>query len=449
MIRYFRNIFTKRPTQQTGRREYKAPVPPEVLCSRARHVVDTLTEAGHEAYLVGGCIRDLLLDEHPKDFDVATSARPAEVRALFRRARIIGRRFQIVHVMFGRTIIEVTTFRGSNDDAVRKDVHHKVAESGRLLRDNVWGSLEDDALRRDFTVNALYLDVARHSIIDFVDGIEDLAHRRLRLIGDPDTRYREDPVRMLRAVRFAARLDFDLEGDTGHCIQPCAHLLRDVPPARLFDEVLKLFLGKAAVRTLDLLLAHRLLEPLFPETTRSLDDPMMQAFVRQALEDTDQRLQAHLKVSPAFLYAALLWPAFRRHEGRLLADGIAPFPACQQATQTTLQTESASVAIPKRFQEGIRDIWELQLRLLRPQGKRAWQTAGHPRFRAAYDFLLLREKTGEDCRAMGSWWTEWQQLDQIGQESLLNGQKGDTAGPARKRRRRRRPRQASSGNDQP
>ena len=283
-----------------------------VISESAKKVLYRLNKSGYEAYLVGGGVRDILLGGKPKDFDIATNATPEEVHALFRNSRLIGRRFRIVHVVFGREIIEVTTFRGNAGDAEDgQDDERRTNEHGLLLRDNVYGTQEEDALRRDFTVNALYYCIRDFTVIDFANGIEDLRNRRIRLIGDPETRYREDPVRMLRAVRFAAKLDFEIEPETEAPIRELAPLLSLIPPARLFDEVLKLFAAGHGEKTYDLLRRYNLLAPLFPETARAIDAGESDELIRQALRNTDARVAQGKSVTPYFLYAALLWPALQ------------------------------------------------------------------------------------------------------------------------------------------
>lgn len=411
------------------------------LSENALKVVTRLKEAGFESYLVGGCVRDGLLGLEPKDFDVATSATPDEVRALFRNARIIGRRFRIVHVRFGREIIEVTTFRGQHSDG--EDNHQsQQSEDGMLLRDNVWGSIDQDAIRRDFTVNALYYDAQDDSIHDWTGGFDDLKHRTLRLIGDPEVRYREDPVRMLRAVRFAAKLGFTLAPETEEPIHLLAPMLLQVPPARLFEEVLKLFLSGHAVATYQGLREQGLFAMLFPATFDALSvQPWAEDMIHQALANTDQRLAQGKPVTPAFLYAALLWPAVVMDTQALLDEGIPALPAHQQAAQQVILRQLQHTSIPKRFSLPMRDIWDLQQRLPRRRGKRADQALEHPRFRAGYDFLLLREHAGELEPGLGEWWTAYQAVDTDQRREMI-GALPTTEKEGGSRRKRRRPRVA-------
>ncbi|QSP95954.1 polynucleotide adenylyltransferase PcnB [Marinobacter salinisoli] len=405
----------------------------------AKKVLHRLNKSGYEAYLVGGGVRDILLGGKPKDFDIATNATPEEVHDLFRNSRLIGRRFRIVHVVFGREIIEVTTFRGgadaNDDDAPARDAR-KTSEHGLLLRDNVYGSQEEDALRRDFTVNALYYCIRDFTVIDFASGIEDLKNRQLRLIGDPDTRYREDPVRMLRAIRFAAKLDFQIEPETEAPIRELAPLLAHIPPARLFDEVLKLFSAGQGEATYDLLTRYDLLAPLFPETVRALDSGASDTLIRKALRNTDARIAQGKSVTPYFLFAAMLWPALQAEWARRQDNGDPVQPALHAAIGKVIGRQVQSTSIPKRFSGPMKEIWELQMRLPRRQGKRAFATMEHPRFRAAYDFLLVREAAGELEPGLGQWWTDFQEANERDQERMLSQLSSDAP---KKRRRRRKP----------
>lgn len=408
-----------------------------IISEPAKKVLNRLNNAGFEAYLVGGGVRDILLGERPKDFDIATNATPEEVHDLFRNSRLIGRRFRIVHVLFGREVIEVTTFRGNAADADNdSDDNRRTSEHGLLLRDNVYGNLEEDALRRDFTVNALYYCVKDFTVVDFANGIEDLKNRQLRLIGDPETRYREDPVRMLRAVRFAAKLGFDIEPATEAPISELALLLTHIPSARLFEEVLKLFSAGYGEATFYRLREYGLLDTLFPETVRALNAGEPDTLIVQALQNTDRRIQQGKSVTPYFLYAAMLWPALQAEWHRLQDDGEPVQPALHQAIAKVIGRQVQATAIPKRFSGPMKEIWELQMRLPRRQGKRAYVTLDHPRFRAAYDFLLVREAAGEIEPGLGQWWTEFQEVDEREREKMLTQLSSD--GP-RKRKRRRKP----------
>jgi poly(A) polymerase len=380
----------------------------------ALRVMGTLLAEGFQAFLVGGGVRDLLLGGHPKDFDVATDATPEQVQRLFRSARIIGRRFKIVHVRFGREVIEVTTFRASHQDEDSSQVSRTGnqqsarSENGMLLRDNVFGTVEEDAIRRDFTINALYYTTADFAVYDYTNGLQDLNSKIIRIIGDPETRYREDPVRMLRAIRFAAKLGFSIDPHTAAPIKRLAPSLGDIPAARMFDEILKLLMTGYGVATYQLMQEFGLFEPLFPQTHRCLGEPGASSLLLQALENTDQRTRQGKPVTPAFIFAALLWPALRSRQLQLIHEGLPEQPAMHQAAQEVTSRQQQSTSIPKRFSMPMREIWEMQLRLPRRAGHKAAQLMENHRFRAAYDFLLLREQTGEDTGELGKWWTDYQ-----------------------------------------
>ncbi|MFL0803700.1 MAG: polynucleotide adenylyltransferase PcnB [Agarilytica sp.] len=415
------------------------------ISRNALRVVAQLTSAGFEAYLVGGCVRDLLLDEHPKDFDVATDATPEQVKKVFRSARIIGRRFRIVHVRFGREIIEVTTFRGSPKGAKSKNDHNQ-SDKGILLRDNVYGDIRSDALRRDFTVNALYYAPQDGAILDYANGLDDLEQRQLRIIGDPDARYKEDPVRMLRAVRFAAKLGFALTPETEAPIQEHADYLSDIPPARLFEEVLKLFVSGYATAVLTKLREYGLLRYLFPGTDNSLDsgDDYYERLIFSMVANTDRRLRSNKRVTPAFIYAAMLWPPLHTKIKELMDEQKLNYhEASQQAASGVVGQQLSYTSIPKRFLLPMREIWSLQQRLGRREGKRAYQTMEHPRFRAAYDFLLLREEAGEKLDGLGLWWTRFQDADESEREEMIKSV------PQQKKRRTRKRKPSSKPSPNP
>ncbi|HHJ12992.1 MAG TPA: polynucleotide adenylyltransferase PcnB [Gammaproteobacteria bacterium] len=417
---------------------------PEHCISRASispaalKVLYGLKEAGFQSYLVGGGVRDLLLGRQPKDFDVGTDATPEQVRALFRSCRLIGRRFRLAHVRFGREIIEVATFRAGHGG----DDNGRQTEDGRILADNVFGTLEDDAWRRDFTVNALYYDIRDFSVVDYVGGLPDLEQGTLRLIGDPEQRYREDPVRMLRAARFAAKLGFRIHPDTEAPIARLAPMLDDIPPARLFEEVLKLFLGGHAVASFEHLRRHGLFGRLFPLTEAALareEEGFPITFVLRALENTDSRLAEDKPVTPAFLYAALLWEPVRLRARELEAGGASPLEAMQIAGNQITAEQVQATSLPKRFSFPMREIWLLQQRFERRRGKAPYRLLEHPRFRAAYDFLLLRAEVGEAAQELAEWWTDFQQLNPVARELAPE----QAPAPRRKRRRRRRRRKPS------
>ncbi|MGS0939397.1 polynucleotide adenylyltransferase PcnB [Pseudomonas luteola] len=412
----------------------------EQISRHALSVVDRLEKAGYQAYLVGGCVRDLMLGVEPKDFDVATNATPEQVRAEFRNARVIGRRFKLVHVHFGREIIEVATFRANHPEEEEDEdsVHSARHESGRILRDNIYGNQEQDAQRRDFTINALYYEATQERIFDYANGASDIRNRLIRLIGDPEQRYQEDPVRMLRAVRFAAKLGFEIEEQTAEPIRRLAHLLRDIPASRLFDEVLKLFLSGNAERTYELLVSYDLFAPLFPATAEALErNPEYTGrLIKQALANTDARIREGKPVTPAFLFAALLWPALPARVDYHQEKGLPPIPAMQEAAHDITLEQCRRIAIPKRFTIPMREIWDMQERLPRRQGKRADMLLENPRFRAGYDFLLLRESAGERTGNLGQWWTRYQEVsDSQRREMIRELSQEDGKGAVRKRRR--------------
>lgn len=439
----------------------KAIVSP-VIIPRAEHVISRanisdhalkvlyrLKNAGYEAYLVGGGVRDLLLGREPKDFDVATNALPEQVKEVFRNCRLIGRRFRLAHVHFGEEIVEVATFRGTSADDIEGDRH---IENGRILRDNVYGTIEEDAWRRDFTVNALYYNIDDFSVVDFVGGAEDLKSGVLRLIGDPLQRYREDPVRMLRAVRFAGKLGFKLHPDTEAPIFELGSLLAEIPPARLFDEALKLFLSGSALQTFELLRHYRLFGYLFPDTERSLEREE-QGFpitlVTKAMANTDARVAEGKPVTPAFLFAALLWEPVRQLAEAAEAEGANDLEAVLAAGGEVASRQVHRVALPKRFSLPMREIWALQPRFEARKGQRPMRLLTHPRFRAAYDFLLLRAEAGEVEAELAEWWTAFQGLEPEDQKKALRGQDKDKGKGKKRRRRPRRKAKSETSQDTP
>ncbi|MDH3450950.1 MAG: polynucleotide adenylyltransferase PcnB [Gammaproteobacteria bacterium] len=406
------------------------------ISASALQVLSRLHDAGHRALLVGGGVRDLLLGGRPKDFDVATDATPDEIKRLFRNCRLIGRRFRLAHVRFGREIIEVATFRGEHDGAGDGHVHH----DGRIMRDNVFGTLEEDVQRRDFTVNALYYDFADQSVIDFVGGMQDLRDGVLRMIGESDKRYREDPVRMLRAVRFAAKLGFRLETHCIEAIDELGELLDEISPARLFEEVLKLFQSGHGERSMELLREHDLLIYLLPMTDAAMRrDPFAERLMMQALANTDARIAQGKPVTPAFLFAAFLWPSVARRTRELCERGEAPAAALQQAASELMPAQLEATALPRRFAVPMREIWQLQDRLTALNGKRALRLLGHPRFRAAYDFLCLRVEAGEKLHKAATFWTEIQEQNPEQQARTAAAAPTGKQRRGRGRRRRRRP----------
>ncbi|MGB5179045.1 MAG: polynucleotide adenylyltransferase PcnB [Gammaproteobacteria bacterium] len=409
------------------------------ISPNALKVLYRLKDAGFQAHLVGGGVRDLLLGREPKDFDVATDAHPDDVRKLFRNCRLIGRRFRLAHVMFGREVIEVATFRALQQDSEDEGDQH-VDDEGRILRDNVFGDIEGDAFRRDFTVNALYYNVADFSIIDFTGGMADIEHGTLRLIGDPDTRFREDPVRMLRAVRFATKLGFRLDPETERPIKELAPLLGDIPPARLFDEMLKLFMAGSALANFEMLRHYDLFAKLFPLTEQSLTHEQNHfplTLISRGMANTDARIEQGKPVTPAFLFAVFLWQPVRERAAQLEAEGQHPAQAMQHAGAQIIAEQAAVMATPRRFSLPMRDIWVLQLRL-ETKGRRSLRVLSHPRFRAAYDFLLLRAEAGEVPVSLGEWWTEFQETNPQQSEQPLPRTRP-------RKRRRNRPGRKSEG----
>ncbi|PKM07249.1 MAG: polynucleotide adenylyltransferase PcnB [Gammaproteobacteria bacterium HGW-Gammaproteobacteria-4] len=435
------------------------PISRKDISPNALRVLYRLREGGYASYLVGGAVRDLLTGGHPKDYDVATDATPEQVKQLFRNCRLIGRRFRLAHVVYGREIIEVATFRANTDDGTGD----RELEDGRLVRDNVYGTIEDDAVRRDFTANALYYTVEDFSVRDYVGGFADVQNRVLRLIGDPETRYREDPVRMLRAIRLAAKLGFSIAPSAAEPIPRLASLLDGAASARLFDECLKMFLTGHAERSFLGLEAHGLLSALFPQATQALaraGEPT-RAMVLAALENTDRRVAEQRPVTPAFLLAALLWPAYTEELQALLAQGLDPAVAQQRAADRVILHQAQRVALPRRFSLAMEEIWLLQARFGQRQRKRVFRLLAHPRFRAAFDFLELRAIQDPELLPEVEFWREAQIVpaEQLAEKlaPVRKGRKaaadepdaplvgdGATLPPARKRRRRRRPHPAGS-----
>ena len=407
------------------------------ISENALKVLYRLKSAGYASYLVGGGVRDLLLGREPKDFDVATDARPEQVHTLFRNCRIIGRRFRLAHVQFGGEIIEVATFRANQDPAREQDEAYN--DTSRILRDNTYGTLEQDAFRRDFTVNALYYDIRDFSLRDYVNGIADLRAGTLRLIGEPQIRYREDPVRMLRAVRFAAKLGFRIHSDTAASITSLSALLNDIPPARLFEEILKLFLHGFGLQSFESLRHYGLFARLFARTDAVLDTEEQgfpHTFIAEALASTDARVNADKPVTPAFLFAVLLWEPVRQQAMALEAQGLYPGEALRRAADEIIPEQISHVALPRRFATPMIEIYQLQPRFAQRDGKRPLRLLAHPRFRAAYDFLVLRAAAGEVDTELARWWTEIQNTDAAGQSSLISA--APTGGRRRSRHRRRR-----------
>jgi poly(A) polymerase len=412
------------------------PISRDAISDSALKVLYRLRNAGYRAMLVGGSVRDLLLGREPKDFDVATDAHPEQIRELFRNCHLIGRRFRLAHVRFGREIVEVSTFRAP---------HHVTDEGdgtvvdGRIVRDNVYGTLDEDVWRRDFTANALYYDIEDFSVIDYVGGVADIQAGLIRLIGDPEKRYTEDPVRLLRAVRFAVKLGFRIHPDTERPINAMSSLLGGIPAARLFEETLKLFMGGCALQTFEQLRRHGLFGALFPQTEAVLareEGGFPQMLLVRALQDTDQRIAEGKPVAPGFLIAGLLWSPVHAAAAAHIANGLSEMEAYSLAADAVISRQIASTALPRRFTQMAREIWQLQLRFDKRQGKRPERLAQHPQFRAAYDFLVLRAASGEGVGELAEWWTRFQEGRPV------EAPPGDEI-PARRRRRRRGRRRSS------
>ena len=401
------------PTQPVVLTQKEHGINPELVSSNAVRVTQTLQEAGFKAFIVGGAVRDLLLSVKPKDFDIATDATPEQVKRLFRRAFLIGRRFQIVHVMFGQDLLEVTTFRGSSSDGSPKDEH------GRVLRDNVFGAQHEDAIRRDFTINAMYYDPATQTVLDYHGGMTDMRNKTLRIIGVPEARYREDPVRLLRVVRFAAKLSFSIAPETGAPIAVMAPLINNVPAARVFDEMLKLLMSGHALACLQQLRKQGLHHGLLPLLDVVMEQPLGEKFVRLALASTDQRVLQGKPVSPGFLFASLLWHQVLEKWTAYQAAGEYPIPALHLAADDVLNTQTDKLALQRKIASDMRDIWAMQPRFERRIGKTPYKLLEHVRWRAGYDFLLLRCASGEIDSELGEWWTAFVEADSSGREALL------------------------------
>lgn len=403
------------------------------ISEAALKVLYRLDQSGHRACLVGGGVRDILLDKQPKDFDVATDATPEQIRELFRNSRIIGRRFRLVHIRYGREIIEVATFRGHAEDSPTNE----LSTEGRILRDNTFGDIEDDAIRRDFTANALYYDISDYSVLDYANGLEDIESRILRMIGDATTRYQEDPVRMLRAIRFAAKLDFEIEEKASEAIFECGSLLANVPAARLFDEIVKLFHCGNASRVYELLRHYKLLAYLVPALEEWInDDPdeSMLDFIDQALVNTDIRVNSQQHVSPAFIFAVLLWPVVYQQANKIQPDKTKAIPALNEAGSDVISRQVKHISIPRRYSQMSRDIWSSQPRFFRTNGKYPLRLINYPSFRAAYDFMCIQSLVGLVPKKTCEWWTEFQTRHQPTESRPPH--RSDKPPPRRRRRSR-------------
>ena len=420
------------------------------ISPNALKVLYRLKDAGFDAYLVGGCIRDLLLGLQPKDFDVVTNARPEQVKQVFRNCRLIGRRFRLAHVVFGREIIEVATFRGHHSgaedgaaDTAAKAKTASLSDHGQILRDNVYGTIEEDAERRDFTINALYYSVNDFAVYDFAGGMQAIAERKIELIGDPETRYREDPVRILRAIRFATKLNMQIAPATAAPITELAVLLKNIPAPRLFDELVKLLLAGKAFDNFMLMRSSRVLKQLLPQLDKLIkQEPEGKAFLlaTKALQNTDARVDADKPVTPAFIFAALLWYPVELRSQALVIDGLSEIDAMNIAMTEVLDDVQRTVAIPKRFTLAMRDIWALQSRLTKRAGRRAFKLLEQPKFRGAFDFLQLRAAAeGGELTELALWWERFQFADEEGRLQLINqlGKDGVEKGPRRRRNYKR------------
>jgi poly(A) polymerase len=411
-----------------------------VISRHALTVLKGLRKKGFDSYLVGGCVRDMLLGLEPKDFDIATNASPEQVRRSFRNGRIIGRRFKIVHVRFGREVIEVTTYRGAPAEKHHDERTHRVGDEGRLLADNVFGTLDEDAMRRDLSVNALYYDPVTDEVLDYHDGLADIKLGLLRVIGDPVERYREDPVRMLRVVRFAAKLAFEIEPAAAAAIDQHASLLTNVPAARLFDEVLKLFHSGSAITTFEKLRQYGLFEYLFPATDSILEKEEAgypRTFLPRALMNTDKRIKQGKPVIPAFLYAVLLWEPLRQHKEAAMQQGLNEYDSIQQAADQAIVEEISTVSIPRRFTSQMREIWVMQYFFDQRRSRQVYRLLENRKFRAGYDFLLLRASVGQASQDTADWWTRIQEVDEGERNKMLMSL--SRGGKKRKRRKKKKP----------
>ena len=412
------------------------------LSNAAVSVCEGLHRAGYKAFVVGGAVRDLLLQRHPKDYDVATDATPEQVKSVFRRARIIGRRFKLVHVMFRDETVEVSTFRANHPAVDADEQDGRADEHGRLLRDNVYGNQEEDAIRRDFTMNALFYDPEREEVWDVVDGFADIKKKRVVMIGDPSARYREDPVRMLRAARLAAKLGFTIDAATEAPIAELAPLLDNVPTARLFDEMQKLLFSGHALNGIEKMRALGLHTGLLPVLDTLFNDPAAKAFVVLALQRTDERIAADKGVSPAFLFAALFWWPMVQRWRALEANGVRPLQAMHEAMDDVLDVQRKTLAVPRRLDPLIKELWLAQPRFQHRSQRQAFRTLTHPLFRASYDFYALRAEAGDADKEIAAWWERFQFADDATRESMLLP---DEEPKNKKRRRRKKNPSADSG----
>ncbi len=409
-----------------------------------------LQKEGYSAYLVGGCVRDLLLGREPKDFDVVTNADPEEIKKVFRNCRLIGRRFRLAHVHFGREVIEVATFRGAAES--KNDEKQVLNNEGRLLRDNVYGTIEEDVWRRDFTVNALYYNIKDFSVVDYVHGMEDHKAAELKLIGDPETRFREDPVRMLRAVRFAVKLGFNIDMKCQQAMHEVADLLSSIPSARLYDETLKLFLSGYGLQTFEMLRHYGLFKVLFPVTELSLaeeDAGFPRQLLIKALENSDNRIADGKTVTAYFLFAAFLWEPVQIRARDKIVRGVPEYMAYQDAANEIISQQVKSTALPRHITMAMREVWSLQAKFNSRYGSKPSRLITHPRFRAGYDFLMLRAETGGADMELAEWWGKYQEASENDQRKMTQPPRKAAGGKASTRKRGYRPRvkKTTPGND--
>lgn len=388
------------------------------ISENALKVLYRLQRHGYQAYLVGGGVRDLLLGFHPKDFDVVTDAKPEDIRRVFRNCRLIGRRFRLAHVYFGHDIVEVATFRGKTD-AESEDLSH--SEKGMILRDNVYGTISEDVWRRDFTINSLYYNIADFSVVDYTGGYADLKAKRLRMIGDVKVRYREDPVRMLRAIRFASKIGFQIPPELSRPMVELKELINHVSSGRLFEEMMKMFHSGFAFPAYEQLLKHELFAELFPATSDALKQAVFPTheLLKIIFQNTDNRIQQQKTVTPSFIVAGLLWHPICLQAQIYIDNGTGIFPARIQAIEELLRRQGQRISVPKRIIQGAREIWMLQMRLVRRHGKRAQQLMMEPRFRAAFDFLEIRALAGEPVAELVAWWKEYIEGDSAKRRDLV------------------------------
>lgn len=438
VVTIFQRVFSFRPSSSRSKSHQPTiinrkdhGISRSLISQSAIKVLYRLHKSGYAAYLVGGSVRDLLLGHIPKDFDVVTDAHPEEIQKLFSNSYIIGRRFRLVHVRFGRETIEVATFRSSEDSGARIKTSHGV-----LLRDNVYGTLEDDVWRRDFTVNALYYNIADFSVVDFAEGMKDLQSRHIKVIGDPDSRFREDPARMLRAIRLAGKLDFEIDPLSGDSIRKNRELISHIPPARLFDKALKIFHSGKSFAIYQLLRKFDLFSILFPNVEQALHDPNFNSFLEKALINSDERVQDGKGINSAFLFAVLLWGPLTSLKQTYFASGNCnEYQALYLAMAEIISEQLKIISIPRKFTSVVREIWSLQYHFEHARPKRIFKIFHHPRFRAAYDFLVLRgEAQGGELGDLSQWWTYFEAADNEGRDELI---KQRFEKPKGKRRRRR------------